>query len=215
MSADPSPGKAALSSEAARASPAYCGVVIGCSAGGPEALKIVLRDLPRDYGLPVLVVQHLHPSDEGRFAQHLDQSILLEAREVMDKTTILPGCVHVAPANYHLLIEADGRFALDTGEKVNYSRPSIDVTFESAALAWSGRLVCILLSGASHDGAAGALLAKGRGATVLVQDPAQAEAPVMPQAAIDAGAASHVLPLVGIAEFLLKAHSHNIINETK
>lgn len=194
---------------------AYRGVVIGCSAGGPEALKVILRDLPREYALPILVVQHLHPSDEGRFAQHLDQSIALQAREASDKESIMPGCVHVAPANYHLLIEAGGRFALDTGEKVNYSRPSIDVTFESAALAWSGGFICVVLSGASHDGAAGALLAKSRGATVLVQDPAQAEVPVMPQAAIDAAAATQVLPLAGITEFLLKAQNHNIINGTK
>jgi two-component system chemotaxis response regulator CheB len=150
-------------------------VVIGCSLGGFNALNVLLRGLPRDYPLPV--------------------------REAEYKEPIQPGCVYVAPADYHLLVES-GRFALSTDAKVLSARPSVDMLFESAADAYLDRVVAVVLTGASRDGAMGAARVKLKGGVVVVQDPATAESKVMPQAAIQSCAADRVLSLEGIAAFL-------------
>ena len=168
-------------------------VVLGGSAGGVEALVVILSGLPSNFGLPVLLVQHLHASDDGGLARHLARVTRLRVIEPCDKERIEAGCVYVAPANYHMLVERSGTVALSTDEKVNWSRPSIDVLFESAALAWGESLIAIVLSGANADGAKGMQIVKAAGGLVIAQDPAEAEQPVMPQAAIDTGAVDEVL----------------------
>lgn len=175
-------------------------VAIGCSLGGYNALHVILRALPRDYPLPVAIVQH-RGVEGDLLAPALQELSALPVREAEDKEPIVPGRVYVAPADYHLLVDA-GRFALSTDAKVLAARPSIDMLFESAADAYQERVIAVVLTGASRDGAAGAARVKQKGGLVVVQDPATAEAKLMPQAAVQACAVDRVLPLAEIASFL-------------
>lgn len=177
-------------------------VVIGCSAGGFMALTGILSTILPDFALPVLVVQHLHPDDNGSFARHLAATAGLPVIDAYDKVQIRPGHIYTAPANYHMLLEQDGTIALSLDEKVNWSRPSIDVLFESAARAVGAGLIAIILSGANADGAAGVRAIKAAGGLVLAQDPGTAEFPVMPEAAIATGAVDEVLPIREIRQRL-------------
>ncbi|MBE3074378.1 MAG: chemotaxis protein CheB [Actinobacteria bacterium] len=171
----------------------YRAVLIGASAGGVQALDVILSALPEDFALPVLVVQHLHPSDDGSLAQHMAHATRLPVVEPCAGQRIEHGHVYTAPANYHMLMERDGTIGLSVDERVNWSRPSIDVLFESAAHAWGDSLVAVILSGANADGAKGMCAVKAAGGLTIAQDPASAESPVMPQAAIDAGGVDEVL----------------------
>ena len=174
-------------------SSAFRAVVIGGSAGGVDALTAILPALPADFGLPVLLVQHLHPSDDGALARRLGRSCALQVVVPCDKERVERGRVYVAPADYHMLVERDGTIALAVDEKVNWSRPSVDVLFECAARAWGSVLAAVILSGASADGATGVRAVKAAGGLTIAQDPASARMPVMPQAAIDTGAVDVVL----------------------
>lgn len=176
-------------------------VVIGCSLGGYKALSVLLKALPRDYPLPVAIVQHRGVDSIDLLGPALQDLSALPVREAEDKEPIVPGCVYVGPSDYHLLIDS-GRFALSTDAKVNMARPAIDMLFDSAADAYLERVIAVVLTGASRDGAAGAARVKAKGGIVVAQDPATAEAPVMPQAAIQSCAVDRVLPLDGIASFL-------------
>jgi len=177
-------------------------VAIGGSAGGFEALSILMAGLPPDFPAPILVVLHLHASDGGALAEHLDRLGRLTVVEPCDKERILPGRVYVAPANYHLLVERDGCIALSTEEKLNWSRPSIDVMLESAARFWGPDLIAIILSGANADGAQGLKAVKAAGGLTMAQNPAEASYGVMPQAAIDTGSVGLVLDIAEIAHRL-------------
>lgn len=180
----------------------YKAVVIGGSAGGVKALEIILLALPKGFALPVLVVQHLHPSDCGSFALHLARVTWLPVVEPCDKARIEPGRLYSAPANYHMLVERDGTIGLSVEERVNWSRPSIDVLFESAAVAWREKVVAVILSGANTDGAKGVRAVKAAGGMTIVQDPDEAESRIMPRAAIDTGAVDEVLHAVEIGSLL-------------
>lgn len=171
----------------------YQVVVIGGSAGGGEAFEVILAALPKEFELPILVVQHLHSSDDGAFAVRLAHRAQREVVEPCDKERIERGRVYIAPANYHMLVERDGTISLSVDERVKWSRPSIDVLFESAALAWGTAVIAVILSGASADGADGMRAVKDAGGLTVAQDPASAEHPVMPQAAIDRGVVDEVL----------------------
>jgi two-component system chemotaxis response regulator CheB len=190
-------------------SSAFRVVVIGASAGGGEALAKILSKLPADYGLPILVVQHLHPRDDGGFAEHLDREIGLTVVAPCDKQKIERGRIYIAPANYHMLVERNGAIALSTEGRVNWSRPSIDVLFESAARAWEEGVIAILLSGANADGAEGMGAVRAAGGVTIAHDPASAQGPVMPQAAIDAGVVDKVMTLEGIWELLIERGTRN------
>ncbi len=158
-------------------------IVIGGSAG---SLSMVLRILPYlnvTLHIPVVTVFH-RKSDDTTLIEVLSSRTGFEVREVEDKGGILPNVFYIAPADYHVLIEKDYTFTLDDSEKVNYSRPSIDVTFESAADAYGANLTCILLSGANADGVNGLKIAKQKGSSIVIQDPASAEVPYMPQQAM-------------------------------
>lgn len=181
---------------------AYRAVVVGASAGGLQALTAILGELAADFALPVLLVQHLHASDGGRFASHLGQLTRLTVVEARDKEPILPGHVYVAPANYHMLVERDESIALTVDDKVNHSRPSIDVLFESAARVFGARLIAVVLSGASQDGAQGLRAVAALGGLAMAQDPASAEHPLMPRAAIAAAGVQTTLPPHGVAREL-------------
>jgi two-component system chemotaxis response regulator CheB len=179
-------------------------VVMGASAGGGRALFELLSRLPADFRLPIMVVQHLHPDDNGGFAEHLDRASAVTVATVCDKQPITPGQVYVAPANYHLLVERNGTLALSTDERVSWSRPSIDVLFDSAANVWGPGLMAVLLSGASSDGTQGLRSVKVLGGLTVVQDPATAPYPLMPQSAIDAGVAERVMRLNDIGLWLVQ-----------
>lgn len=181
---------------------AFCGVVIGGSAGGVDALTVILSRLPGDFPLPVLVVQHLHPSDDGAFAHHLGAETRLPVIEPSDKAPIAPGHVYTAPANYHMLVEPGDSIALSLDPRVRWSRPSIDVLFESAARAWGAGLIAVLLSGANDDGTRGLGAVRAAGGHTIAQDPSGARSPFMPRTAIDAGVADEVLGPAAIANRL-------------
>jgi two-component system chemotaxis response regulator CheB len=175
-----------------------------------DALFAILSALPSDFALPVLVVQHLHATDDGRFARYLDEMVALHVVEPCDKEPICPACVYVAPANYHMLVEKDGTVALSVDERVKWSRPSIDVLFESAARAWGEALIAVILSGVSDDGARGMSVVRSLGGLTIAQDPATAEHPTMPRAAIDAGAVDEVLSPEEIGQRLLERGTRNM-----
>src|SRR5579863_8586893 len=160
-------------------------IVVGTSLGGLHALETLLHGLPPGFPIPVAVVQHRGP-EESSLASLLQLHCALPVAEVNDKDRVIAGRVYLAPADYHLLVEG-GRFALSTDARVQHARPSIDVLFESAADTYHDRLLGVILTGASADGAAGALRIKHCGGRVVAQDPTSAEAPTMPRAAISAG----------------------------
>lgn len=179
-------------------------MVIGASAGGSQALAQIFPCLPGDYPWPVIVVQHLHPLQDGAPSLFARRHCALAFKEVDDKDAIRPGWVFFAPPNYHLLVEDEHTFALSIDARVHYTRPSIDVLFESAADAYGPALVGVVLSGANDDGAAGLYAIKRRGGLTIAQDPASAEAPHMPQAAITAARPDHILPPPEIGALLAR-----------
>jgi two-component system chemotaxis response regulator CheB len=177
----------------------YEAAVIGASAGGGRALEEILKLLPPDYALPVLVVQHLHPTDYGRFAEQLSGKIRRNVTSPCDKQTIEPGFIYVAPPDYHMLVEKSRTIALSVDEKVRWSRPSIDVLFDSAARVWKQGLIATILSGANNDGAEGMRIVKSFHGYTMVQDPSTAEHPFMPESAIALGVVDEVLTVRQIA----------------
>jgi len=180
----------------------YRAVVVGVSSGGLEALKILLPGLGADFPLPVLVVQHLAPHSDAYLQTCLDESSLVRVKEAEDKETLAPGTVYLAPANYHLLVEPDGSLCLSIDPRVNFSRPSVDVLFETASDAFGPDVIGIVLTGANQDGAKGLARIKSRGGLCIVQSPDSAQPPAMPLAALEATEVDHVLPLEGIDPLL-------------
>ena len=178
-------------------------IVIGCSMGGMHALQLIFETLPADFPVPIAVVQHRYKTSNEGLPQFLRRHSKLNVVDTLDKQWIQVGTVYLAPANYHLLVER-GELSLSVDEKVEYSRPSIDVLFESAALAYGSGVVGIVLTGANADGARGAAMIKKRGGFVIAQDPKTAESPAMPQAAIEATRVDRILPLDRIGPFLVE-----------
>jgi two-component system, chemotaxis family, protein-glutamate methylesterase/glutaminase len=179
-------------------------IVIGGSAGGLEAIGKLLPALPGDCSIPVAVVLHIPPRRPSRLTEVLSMRAVLSVKEAEDKEPCAPGFVYVAPPDYHLLIERDRTFALSTDEPHNFSRPSIDVLFESAADAYGDRVAGVVLTGANADGAAGLAAIRRRGGIGIVQSPDTAMAREMPDAAIARAGADHILTLDHIAPLLLE-----------
>lgn len=159
-------------------------ITIGGSAGSLELLMGLLGALPAAFPVPVVVVVHLPADSDGSFAALLRSRCVLEVTEAEDKLGPVSGVIYVAPADYHLLFERHGAMALSADRPVHYSRPSIDVLFETAALAFGPRVLGILLSGASADGAAGLASIRDRGGLTWVQEPESAQVPLMPREAL-------------------------------
>jgi len=175
-------------------------VVIGGSAGSLEVLLEILPALPADLPVAVAIVLHLMPTAPSLVWQLLGAHCRLPVREVEDKEPICAGTIYVAPPNYHLLIERHGAFALAVDAPVNFSRPSIDVLFGSAAHVYGARCAGLLLSGANDDGAEGLERIHRAGGATFVQDPATASSDTMPQAALRRlGTAARVLTIPSIA----------------
>jgi two-component system chemotaxis response regulator CheB len=177
-------------------------VVIGVSASGLEALTTLLPALPADLPLAVIVAQHRPPESDGFLTSYFDERCRLPVTEADEKELVRAGHIYFAAAGYHLLIEGDESFSLSVDEKVHFARPSIDVLFESAALAYGDGLIGVVLTGANEDGAAGLQMIRAHGGLAVVQDPASAETPYMPQAAIAAGPVDYILTLSEIAKLI-------------
>jgi two-component system chemotaxis response regulator CheB len=177
-------------------------VVVGTSAGAVDALLRILPSLPESFLPPIVIVVHL-PADRKSVMVDLFQArCRIAVREVEDKEPLESGTVYFAPPDYHVLVEADGRLSLSSEEAVHYSRPSIDVLFESAADVFCPGLVGVVLTGANMDGAAGLRAIQRGGGMVVVQRPDTAYASNMPQAALDACPGALSLSLDQIAEYL-------------
>ena len=177
--------------------------VVGASWGGMQAVADLLGALEPENRLAVAVAQHRAPDSDSEetLVRFLARRSNLPIVEVDDKAAVEPGRVYLAPADYHLLVEP-GHFALSTEGPVRFSRPSIDVLFESAADAYGEAVVAVVLTGANDDGRRGTLAVKEAGGVTIAQDPATAERPEMPASAIDAGAVDLVLPIDAIAREL-------------
>ena len=173
-------------------------VVVGASWGGMDAVARLLGDLAADHPAAFAVAQHRMRDHDDVLVRYLAARSRLPVTEVDDKDEVAPGHVHLAPADYHLLVEP-GHFALSTEAAVRHSRPSIDLLFESAAEAYGEAVVAVVLTGANDDGCRGARCVKELGGLVLVQDPTTAERREMPDGVIDAGNADAVLPIEAIA----------------
>lgn len=177
-------------------------VVIGASVGAIGALNTILPALPEDYPWPVVVVVHVPPDRPSGLAELFASRCRLPVKEAEDKEEIIPGVIYFAAANYHLQVEPDFSFSLSNDEPVLYSRPAIDVLFESAADAYGTDLTGIILTGASSDGAMGLHAVVAAGGIAVVQTPETAEGPLMPRSALDACPGALVMPLEKIAAWL-------------
>lgn len=177
-------------------------VCVGASWGGLEAVGRLLADMPESVDVPIVVAQHRSASAAARgLADLLHMRIKRPVLDVEDKMPIEPRHVYLAPPDYHLLVER-GSFALSLDARVQHSRPSIDVLFESAAYAYGRGVIGIILTGANEDGAAGLATVKKRGGVAVVQDPSGAVRRTMPEAAIAATVADAILPLEEIGKFV-------------
>jgi two-component system chemotaxis response regulator CheB len=184
----------------AREDAGYRIVTVGASAGGLYALRMLVAALPADFPMPVAVVQH-RSKDSELLCELLQECTAMEVYEVNDKEEARPGCVYIAPPDYHLLVD-EGFFSLSTEAPVRFSRPSIDVTFESAADTYGMDAIGVVLTGANADGSRGLRRIVDAGGLGVVQDPSTAEVKVMPQAAAKAVPEACVLPMQDIAGYL-------------
>ena len=175
----------------------YKAVVIGTSYGGLEALKMTLPQL--NMAVPIIIVLHIGEHTNENFLNYLNTLCLMPVREAEGNEEIQNGVIYFAPPNYHLLIETDFTFSLTSDEKCNYSRPSIDRLFESAAWAYGSSLIGLVMTGANSDGAAGLKIVKDFGGITLVEDPESAVSAAMPLAALRMAQPDFSLKLADIA----------------
>jgi two-component system chemotaxis response regulator CheB len=177
-------------------------VVIGTSAGGVEALSILLPALPAGLRTPLFIVLHLPRERPSLLADIFTRKCALKVKEAEDKMRVEPGTVYFAPPDYHLLLDEGPQLALSIDELVHFSRPSIDVLFESAADMYAERLMGIILTGANDDGTVGLAAVHRAGGVTVVQEPESALAPLMALSALKRTPADFVLPLTEIAALL-------------
>ena len=185
-------------------------IVIGASWGGLRAVSEILSALPGDLNAAVVVAQHRRADTlDGGLAGILGMRTTLSVRDADDKEPIEPGHVYLAPPDYHLLVER-GRFALSTEGPVQHTRPSIDALFESAADAYTESVVGVVLTGNNGDGASGLAAIARRGGRAIVQDPATAERPTMPRAALAAVPDAVVLPVEQIGPAIAELYEESV-----
>jgi two-component system chemotaxis response regulator CheB len=176
-------------------------VVVGTSWGGLAALRTLVAGLPATFRMAVALVQHRHKESDHLLRTLLQERTSLEVCEIEDKMPLEHGRIYVAPPDYHTLVEP-GHFSLSTEAPVRFSRPSIDVTFLSAADSYGHRTVGIVLTGANADGSEGLRRISDRGGMALVQDPATAESALMPRAAVHAVPRAKVMALPELVKFV-------------
>ena len=178
-------------------------IVIGASAGGVEALGMILPALPAKFRPALLIVLPLPRERPSLLVEIYEKRCALPIREADDKEPIEPGTVYFAPPDYHMLVERNRQIALSTDEPVHFSRPSVDVLFESAADVYGERLLGVILTGANEDGAAGLHAIHRAGGVTVVQQPDSAKVPLMVVSALQRNPADFVLSLPQIAQLLI------------
>jgi two-component system chemotaxis response regulator CheB len=178
-------------------------IVVGTSAGGLRALEVLFGALPRTFPVPIVAVQHRARESSDTYAEVLSKKASLPVREATDDDSLDAPVVLLAPPDYHVLV-APGHVCLSIDDPVTYSRPSIDVLFESAADAYGPNVLAVLLTGKSADGAKGMARIKEAGGFLIVQEPRTAECPEMPSAAIVRAAVDKILPLEDIAAEIVR-----------
>lgn len=178
-------------------------IIFGGSAGSLLALMQILPQLPVIDFIVIVIIVHRKSTDEETLEELIKLKSVIEVKPVEDKVPLLPGFIYIAPSNYHLLFEKNNLLSLDTSEKINYSRPSIDVSFESAAEVYKNQLIGILLSGSNADGTQGLKAIQKEGGTIVVQDPESADMPFMPTNAIRNTTPDFVLNIQEIVKFIL------------
>jgi two-component system chemotaxis response regulator CheB len=177
-------------------------LIIGGSAGSLDVLLRVLPHIDAHLKFPIIIVIHRKNDAESLLPALLSNRTLLKVKEATEKEKILAGNIYIAPADYHLLLELDRTFSLDYSEKVNFSRPAIDPTFQTAAEVYKDKLVCLLLSGSNADGVNGLNTVKRWGGKVLIQNPEAAQVPYMPEQAILNVQTDYILNTEDMAEFI-------------
>lgn len=182
----------------------YKAIVIGGSAGSFQGITRILAKIPESFPLPIIMCLHRLKHVRHGFTEALSIKSIKPVTEPCDKENIKKGQVYLAPANYHLSIELGSRFSLSTEDMVNNSRPSIDITLETAAYVYKDKLIGILLSGANRDGANGMKKIKDRGGMTIVQDPSECMIDTMPTAALQATEIDHTLKIDEIIRFLIE-----------
>ncbi len=182
----------------------YKAIVIGTSIGGIKAMSVILSDLPADFPVPIIMVQHISDDRKSDLADYFNKKHEIQVVEAQEKHKILPACVYIAPPGYHLLIEDDYTFALDNGEFINYARPSVDALFQSAAYVYEEQLIALILTGSNHDGGEGMKAVKENGGYTIVQDVQSSESSDMIEYAIKLTKIDAVVELKNIVNFLKK-----------
>jgi two-component system chemotaxis response regulator CheB len=177
-------------------------LLIGGSAGSLQVMLSVLTSIGKDFPMPVLVILHRNSAFDSALEELFFSRTAMVTKEVEEKEQPLAGMVYLCPADYHVLIEEDRSFSLDYSERVHFSRPSIDVTFKSAADVYRAGAIAVLLSGGNADGAEGLAYVKELGGMTVVQDPGTADVPCMPQHAITRMQPDHILPADDISIFI-------------
>jgi two-component system chemotaxis response regulator CheB len=181
----------------------YKAIIIGGSAGSFQVVASILQAMPPDFNLPIIICLHRLKHVRSGFVEALSIKSKIPVLEPYDKDIIKPGKAYLAPANYHMYIELGNRFALSTEENVNHSRPSIDLSFITAANAYQNKLVGVILSGANKDGAYGLRVIADMGGFTIVQDPSQCEMPTMTEGAIQLSDKHNVWTVEKIINFLI------------
>jgi len=182
----------------------YKAVIIGGSAGSFQVITRILNSIPKDFPLPVLLCLHRLKHIRSGFVEALSLKSNIPIEEPFDKETLKPGKAYLAPANYHMYVELVNRIALSTEETVNHSRPSIDLSFVTAANAYRDKLIAIILSGANKDGALGLKKVYDNGGIAIVQDPNECEVKTMTQSALQLTKVNFVYSTEQIISYLKK-----------
>lgn len=177
-------------------------LLIGGSAGSIEVLLKILPQLSIIPSFAIVIVLHRKSAEDSALEHLIAMKTFIEVKEVEDKVPLLPGFIYIAPSDYHLLFEKNNLLSLDVSEKINYSRPSIDASFESAAEVYGPDVTAILLSGANTDGTEGLKAIKAAGGKLIVQDPETALMPVMPRSAVESASPDYIMTVEEMLEFI-------------
>ncbi len=183
-------------------------VLVAASAGGLNALSLILTNLPGDFAAPIVVVQHISPSRPSLLAEILDRRTSLVVKQAEDGESLFAGIVYIAPPNQHLLVNSDGSLSLSNSEKERFVRPAADVLFKSVAASFFTQIIAVVLTGMDGDGAIGVKAISQIGGTIIAQDEATSLFFGMPSSAIATGCVDLILPLDAIAITLL-----NLVNK--
>jgi len=180
----------------------YEAIVIGVSFGGMHALSTIIPDLSKDFSMPIIIVQHQMSGKVEMLHTILDKLSHMEVLEAKQNEKVCSKTVYIAPGGYHLLIETNKTFSLSVDLPVNYSIPSIDVLFDSAAQTYKSKLIGIILTGANNDGSLGLKKIRDYGGLAIVENPKTAQVNIMPQSALDIAGADFILTLAEIKKYL-------------